>query len=77
MMNSSFLNCVDTNRSAFCRAFPSLKPGNSSKRSLQVNAGTAPPPAWPGRVGVPESIPKLEGPKVRSLLELAGLQCVL
>ena len=37
----------------------------ASRRSVQVHAA-APPPAWPGRVVVPEVTKKRDGPKVRA-----------
>lgn len=37
-----------------------------ARASFAVQAAFVPPPAWPGRVPVPESLPLCDGPKVRN-----------
>ncbi|KAL4458026.1 hypothetical protein ABPG75_012891 [Micractinium tetrahymenae] len=43
----------------------------AARQAVQVQAA-APPPAWPGRVPVPESLPTRDGPKKFSLLGSTG-----
>lgn len=43
-----------------------------SRRHIVVAAESGPPPAWPGRVPVPEQLPKRDGPKKFSLLGSTG-----
>jgi 1-deoxy-D-xylulose-5-phosphate reductoisomerase len=42
------------------------------RASSHIVAGTPPPSAWPGRVPVPENLPKRDGPKKFSLLGSTG-----
>ena len=52
-------------------ALQSLKSNKSSTQiranaaPMKVIAGFVPPPAWPGRVIVPQTLPQRSGPKVR------------
>ena len=60
----------------------------AGRQALQVSAGTPPPPAWPGRVPVPETLAKQDGPKAswvggdsragqgRPRCSAVGVQCV-
>lgn len=41
--------------------------GRNNRARCTVTCATGPPPAWPGRAPVPDSIMAREGPKVRML----------
>ena len=45
--------------------------GKAARRPVVVHASAPPPPAWPGRVPVPETLPQRDGPKVRLLRPVA------
>ncbi|EFN58715.1 hypothetical protein CHLNCDRAFT_29723 [Chlorella variabilis] len=46
--------------------------GKAARRPVVVHASAPPPPAWPGRVPVPETLPQRDGPKKFSLLGSTG-----
>lgn len=78
-------NCWSLGTASFCLMRPNNTNFRSDNAVLQafkpvklcktrviskVIAGTPPPPAWPGRVPVPETFPQHNGPKASSLNEI-------